>query len=189
MTKQPVPIEVLLVDDDTDLAEMIGRCLRDAMRVNVTHVTSSAEAIREELTTRHELVIASMTLDDGDGLALARELRQRNRAPIILLASHPTADEAIEALRLGVTELLIKPFDLADLMTTVQETIERRLKRRRNRLRHRRLRRMASRIVRERRDLRQRMDLICQDLVHAYRGLAQKVTESGLLVHEPPEVK
>ena len=38
--------------------------------------------------------------------------------------------------------------------------------------------------MRERRDLKQRMDLICRDLVHAYRGLAQKVSKSGILDQE-----
>jgi DNA-binding response OmpR family regulator len=189
MIKPTFPVEVLLVEGDADLAEMVARCLHDAVGANVTHVTSAADALREELTTRHELAIAAMTLDDGDGLALVREFRRRNRAPIIMLGEHPTTDDAIEALRLGVTELLIKPFDLADLMATVQEVVERRQRHRHNRLRYRRLRRMASRIVRERRDLRQRMDLICQDLVQAYRGLAQKVTDSGVLLHEPPNTK
>ena len=96
-------------------------------------------------------------------------------------------ETAIEALRLGVSELLIKPFDMADMAAVVQEAGQRQRKRHHHRVRYRRLRRMASRIICERRDLRQRMDLICQDLVHAYRGLAQKVAASGLLVHEPGE--
>jgi len=179
------PTEVLLVEADADLAEMIGRCLHDAMWANVTHVSTAAEAMREELTARHDVVITAMTLPDASGLALTRELRARNHRPIIILANHPTTDEAIEALRLGVSELLIKPFDMADLAAVVQEAGRRQRKRHHHRVRYRRLRRMASRIICERRDLRQRMDLICQDLVHAYRGLAQKVAASGLLVHEP----
>jgi hypothetical protein len=48
-------------------------------------------------------------------------------------------------------------------------------------LRHRRLRKLTARIICERRDLRQRIDLICRDFVHAYRRLAQRVTEAELL--------
>jgi len=183
MTRRAV--QLLLVEDDADLVEMITRCLQDMMRVCVTHVSSAADAMREELTARHDVVVVSTSLPHG--LSFASELRVTNRCPIILLADHPTVDEAIEAIRLGVTDLLVKPFDIADMVAVVQKAAERERKRRRNRIRYRRLRRMASRIVCERRDLRQRMDLICQDLVHAYRGLAQKVAESGMLMREPLE--
>lgn len=181
------PVQILLVEPDAELAELLDRCLQGAIWSQVTWVTSASEAMREELTARHDIIIAAMTLPDAEGLALIRELRATNHGPVILLAEHPTTDEAIEAIRLGVTELVIKPFDICDLVEVVRRAAERQLKRRHNRARQRRLRRMVSRIIRERRDLRQRMDLICQDLVHAYRSLAQKVTESGLLAHQSQE--
>lgn len=181
------PVQILLVDDDDDLAEMIVRCLGDAPWGQVTHVASASEAMREELTTRHDLVIASLSLPDGDGLGLTREIRVTNKCPVILTGDQPSADEAIEALRLGVTDLMIKPFDIADLMAAARTSAERQLRRRHRRRRYRRLRSMVSRIIRERRDLRQRMDLICRDLVHAYRNLAQKVARSGILTHEGQE--
>ncbi len=175
-------LEVLLVEDDADLAEMVGKSLRDAMSAQVTRVSSATDAMREELTARHDVVVASMS--SPDTLAFTRELRVRNRCPVILLADHPTTDEAIEAIRLGVTDLLVRPFDISDMVAVVQEAAQRHRKRQRNRVRYRRLRRVSSRIIRERHDLRQRMDLICQDLVRAHRELAQKVAESGLLTHE-----
>lgn len=178
------PVEVLLVEDDVELAEMIEHCLQDVMPCRVTHVVSVADALREELTTNHDVVLASMTFPDGDGLELTRGLRPTNSCPVILMAEDLTAERALEALRLRVTDLLIKPFDLAQMAETMREAAQREVRRRRDQLRSRRLRRVATRIIRERRDLRQRMDLICQDLVHAYRRLAQKVTESGMLTHQ-----
>ena len=180
MTQRPV--EVLLVENDRDLAEMIDRCVQGAMGARVTQVASAAEAQREELTARHDVVVASVSLPHS--LAFTRELRATNPCPVILMADQPTVDETIEAMRLGVMDLLIKPFDLADMVTVVQKAAERQMNRRRNRARQRRLRRMVSQIVRERRDLRQRMDLICQDLVHAYRGLAERVAQTGVLAHQ-----
>jgi len=178
------PLEILLVESDPELAEMIGHCLEEEESVQVTRAESASDALREELTARHDAVIASMSLPDGDGLALARELRATNKCPVILMADHPTADEAIEAMRLGVADILVKPFDISEAAETVHELGRRQMRRRHRRRRYRRLRRLSSRIVNERRDLRQRMDLICRDLVHAYRGLAQKVAESGMLTHE-----
>ncbi len=182
MTERPV--QILLVNGDEELAEMVSRCLQDTSWAEVTHVATASDAMREELTTRHDVVVAAMSLSDGDGLALTRELRVTNQCPVILTTEQPTAEEAIEALRLRISDVLIQPFDIADLIEVIQRSAERRFRYRHRQRRHRRLRSMVSRIIRERRDLRQRMDLICRDLVHAYRNLAQKVAQSGALTHD-----
>jgi len=175
---------LLLVEDDLELAEMIVRCLEEASSATVTHVTSAADALREELTTRHHVIIASMSLGGGDGLDCIRELRITNRCPVILLADEVSVEQTIEAMRLGVKDVLFKPFDIEQLCETVGRAAEREAKRRWRRVRYRRLRRLTSRIVRERRDLHQRMDLICQDFVYAYRRVAQRVSESGILANK-----
>lgn len=185
MTEKPV--ELLLVSGDEELAEMLLRCLHDTSWAEVTHVATASDALREELTAQHDVVVTAMSLSDGDGLALVRELRVTNTCPVIVTADQVTVEEAIEALRLGVTDILIQPFDIADLIDLARRTAERRLRCRHRRRRYRRLRSMVSRIIRERRDLRQRMDLICRDLVYAYRNLAQKVAQSGMLTHDANE--
>ncbi len=174
------PVEVLLVDGDGDLAEMIGHCLRDAMPARMTHVTTARDALREELTARHDVMLIAADLPDGDGLSLLRQLRVSNRAPAILTAGALTAEQTLEALRLGVVEVFARPFDMARLAQTVREVGERRIRARRRHSRYRRLRKLTARIIRERRDLRQRMDLICRDFVYAYRRLAQRVADADL---------
>ncbi len=178
------PLEILLADDDQELAEMITSHLPTAITARVTHVRSVEEALREELTCRHDLVIASLQLDTSDGFALIRQLRGKCR-PFILLADAPGPQQLIEGIRLGVLDVLCKPFDMVELAEAVERYARMARRRRRERIRHRRLRRVTARIVGERRDLRQRMDLICRDFVQAYRRLAQKVVESGVLTQEP----
>ena len=185
MTEKPV--QVLVVNGDEELAAMVSRCLEDTSWAEVTHVTTASDAICEELTTRHDVVVAAMSLPDGDGLSLTRELRVTNHCPVILTTEQPTAEEAVEALRLRITDVLIQPFDIADLIELIRVAAERRLRYRHRQRRYRRLRSLVSRIIRGRRDLRPRMDLICRDLVHAYRNLAQKVAQSGALTHDLKE--
>ena len=178
------PAEILLVEDDTDLAEMIQNYLAGALPVRITVAASTGEALGEELTHRHDLVIADLELGDGDALALIRQLRVSNRCPLILMAATFTAPDLIEAIHLGVRDVLVKPFAMQQMSDVLGRAIHRRLRRRRHQRRYQRLRLLTARILRERRDLKQRTDLICQDLVNAYRGLAQKVAESGVLTHQ-----
>ena len=58
------PVEILLVEDDIELAQMIERHFIDALYAHVTHVTSAGEALCEELTARHDLAIVSVSLSD-----------------------------------------------------------------------------------------------------------------------------
>jgi DNA-binding response OmpR family regulator len=176
------PLEILLVEDDIELAEMIEQLFIDAVCARVTHVASAGEALCEELTAHHDLAIVSLSLPDADGLGFTRELRKSNKCPVIIVATNPTVDDAIEAVRLGVNEFLVKPFDMAYLADVVSMLGQRQQERQRRRTRYRRLRKISSRIIRERRDINRRLDLICRDFVHAYRRLAKKVTEFGLFI-------
>lgn len=175
------PAEVLLVEPDADLAEMVHECLRSALPVNITVAGDAASALREELTTTHDVLLVATDLPDAEWLDLVRELRQSNRAPVILLATNPCSADLLEAVRARVMDVLIKPFDLTDLASLAERAARRAFCRQRTRRRYRRLRRLTARIICERRDLRQRIDLICRDFVHAYRRLAQRVSEADLI--------
>jgi DNA-binding NtrC family response regulator len=175
------PLQILLAEDDVDLAEMVGRFLSESLRADVTHVESAGAALREELTTRHDLLLASMVLPDGEGLELVRRLHENNPCPAILMAEGPTAGDAIAAVRLGVVDILTKPFDVEYLSSSIRKATADHRGRRRERVRHKKLRKLVARIICERRDLAKRMDLICRDFVQAHRRLAEKVTQSGIL--------
>jgi DNA-binding response OmpR family regulator len=179
------PLDILLVEPDAELADMIDQNLRAVLWASVTHVKTAGEAVREELTGRHDVVVAEFSLPDAAGLEMLRALRDTNPGPFILLDEKPEVDDLMEAIRLGVAEVFRKPFDLAELSAAVDRLGRREQIRRREKTRAARLRRVARRVVDERRDLNQRMDLICRDLVHAYRRLAQKVSDSGALTSRP----
>jgi len=175
------PVEILLVEPDADVAAMACACLQAAMNANVTVASEATAALREELTTTHDVLLIANELPDARWIELVRELRQRNRGPFILLAQDPPVSDVVDALRAGAMDVLSKPFDMAHLAELVGRAIRRASQRRRHQMRTRRLRKLTARIICERRDLRQRIDLICRDFVHAYRRLAQRVTEAELI--------
>ena len=174
-------IEVLLVETDAHLAGIIGRHLEEIDGVNVAYTASIADACCEELTTQHHIILTATSLPDGDGIDLVNKIRARNVCPVVFLAEDLSADNAIEAMRIGVADVLRKPIDLSYLSVVIEKLIETEQKRRHDEVRQQRLRSVTSRIVGERRELRHQMDLICRDIVHAYRQLAKEVADSGTL--------
>jgi len=175
-------LDILLVEPDDDLAGMIAEHIESALDANVQRARTAAQAMAAHLASEPAVVVAEMDLPDSDGLALTRELRTGPYGDpvIILMSDRPTVGRAIEAMRLGVRDLFTKPFDLRRLSHVVEQEARSRHIRQRLVRRNERLWRLVRRILRERRDLRQRIDLICRDLVHAYQRLARKVAENSL---------
>ncbi len=169
------PTSVLLVENDESLADMIIDHLERSMSVRITHVGTAAEAVCSQMSEPHDVVLIDLALPDCGDLSLARELKKGADSEVIVMTDTPSLGKAVEAMRLGVRDMLTKPFDVARLSSTLQNAAESSRQRVREHLRNERLRRVSGRIIRERRLMRQRVDLVCRDLVGAYRRLAEKV--------------
>lgn len=174
--------QILLVAQDDELAEMITQHVEATLHARVRHAHGIQEALEAYATSEPEIVLAEMQLSDGDGLALARQLGEAadRDSAVILMSERATLGRAIEAMRLGVRDLFLKPFDLHRLSYVLDQEAQDTQNRRRSDQRHTRLRRLARQVIRDRRDLRRRVDLVCRDLVHAYRRLAKKVAEQHM---------
>lgn len=173
-------VEILLVEPDDELADLIIDHVESVLDAQVTRFTNACEALGAYAEQAPDLVISEMRLPDRDGLSLAREVLtdQDMDSAVILLTDEPTVGRAVEAMRLGVRDLFVKPFDLGRLSHVIEHVVQGQRDRRRELRRTVRLRRVARKIIRERRDLRQRVDLICRDIVSAYQRLAKKVAEA-----------
>jgi two-component system response regulator AtoC len=101
----------LIVDDDPD---MVG-WLQEVARLEGFTSTGAQtlRAAREHLgRQRHDVVLTDLRLPDGEGIELARELPPSNAPELIVVTGHATMDSAIEALRAGATDYLVKPAEL-----------------------------------------------------------------------------
>jgi len=168
---------ILLAEQVQELARTIIDHLACSGMADVTWVRTAEDALSRLATCCWDALLADINLPDGSGLELARKAGATSRVPVILLAEQLELDQAIEAIRVGVRDLLIKPIDMSYLTDSLQGAIRQYRRELREQARYRRLRQVASRIVRERRLLRQRVDLVCRDIVQAYRRLAEKFVE------------
>jgi DNA-binding NtrC family response regulator len=121
---------VLVVDDEPGMRNFLLKTL--APRAGQVLAAGSAEEA-EALLQRHrfDLVILDITLPGRSGITLLRELRQQgNLCEVVLITAFADLDTAIEALRAGASDFLLKPFRVTQVLNAFKHGLERaRLKR------------------------------------------------------------
>jgi len=169
--------KILLVEPEPMVLERVLRALVDRFDAQITCVPTAEECLEIEEDDPHDLIIAEVELPDMDGLDLARDILALRRVPIILLADHAAFDDAVDAMRVGASDLFAKPFPVSALLESVDRALEGGRTRQRHRMRYQQMRKLLKQILRERRDLNERIELICRDFVGAHRRLVDRVVK------------
>jgi PAS domain S-box-containing protein len=116
-------VRVLLVDDEADARELIGRILHE-YEAEVIAVASAAEALEAIQATRPDVVVSDIGLPGADGYALIRAIRQRPASegggvPALALTAFARAEDRDRALAAGYQAHLAKPASAAELVSAV----------------------------------------------------------------------
>ncbi|MBI4719349.1 MAG: response regulator [Planctomycetes bacterium] len=167
--------KILLVEPEPDLVELFVAAFAQRFDAQITCVCGVEAALDVTLVTPHDVVIAELRLEDGNGLQLTERLASLSGAPVVLTARDLEAADAVEALRLGVRDLLIKPFPIVHLLDAVDRALRAGQTERARLARYRRMRELVRHVIRDRRDLNRRVELICRDLVGAHQRLVHRV--------------
>jgi two-component system response regulator GlrR len=115
--------KILIVDDDTDLLELL------VIRLNAagykTEAVQSAEAALNYLdVARPQLVISDMQMSGMDGMQLFDHIhRTLPTLPVIILTAHGTIPDAVAAVQRGVFGYLAKPFDSKTLLANISQAL------------------------------------------------------------------
>ena len=121
---------LLVVDDEPGMRNFLLKALTP--RAGLVLGAASAEEA-EVLLARHrfDLVVMDIAMPGKDGITLLKELRaQGNPCEVVLITAFASLDTAIEALRAGAGDLLVKPFRVTQALSAVTQGLERaRLKR------------------------------------------------------------
>jgi DNA-binding NtrC family response regulator len=113
---------ILVVEDEEKLRRVIQLQLSSA-GFEVEQAGSAEEAL--PLIDRADLILTDMKLPGMSGLdMLALIQRQNSRAPAIMMTAHGTIENAVEAMKSGAADFLLKPFSLDHLMTVVNKAME-----------------------------------------------------------------
>ncbi len=90
---------------------------------DVEKTGTAEEGLR--LADRADLVLTDLQLPGMDGLALLELLRRQNsQLPVIVMTAYGTVETAVEAMKAGAVDFLLKPFSLDHLMEVVNKALE-----------------------------------------------------------------
>src|ERR671937_1145382 len=117
---------VLVVDDEESVVVTIKAILQlDGYEVSTTTSGETAKQLVHD--TEFDLVLTDLRLEDGDGLDVLKAVREHTPETVtIMLTGYASLESAIQALRAGAYDYLIKPSEVEELRSTVARGIERR---------------------------------------------------------------
>ncbi len=118
-------MKILVIDDEADIRDVCRQTLSYAGH-HVSTVESGEEAVKH-LGEDWDIVITDLVMPgDVDGTELVRRARVLGSADVLVMTSYPALDTAVQAIKAGAFDYLIKPFSLDTLLTAVQRCIAKR---------------------------------------------------------------
>lgn len=169
--------KILLVESNPRVVEMLVEAFVRRFNSNITCVASAEDALDVEMVEPHSIVLADTALPRMDAVLLAQRLRELADRPVILMGTDVSASDAIELMRAGASDFFRKPFEVGALLDSMQQAMQRHADARLMRYRYDRMRQLLRRVIRDRRQLNRRVDLICKDLVGAHKRLVLRVLD------------
>ncbi len=119
--------QILIVEDDLDLAEMLNAYFR-VQGYDVDTAAWGEDAVRMTTENPPDLVVLDIRLPDIDGYEVCRRLRTHRRTqdvPIIFLTEKRDRVDKLSGLELGVVDYITKPFDIQELRLRVRNALRR----------------------------------------------------------------
>lgn len=115
---------ILVVDDEDLTLRTISRALRQE-GFEVLTAGSGEDALQVFAVEKPDLTLLDIVLPEIDGVEVLRRIKQSNPGAIVLMMSaYHLVDRAVEAMKLGAYDYLIKPFHLADMIATIHRATE-----------------------------------------------------------------
>jgi DNA-binding NtrC family response regulator len=120
------PSRILLVDDEKDFVEMLSLRLQE-IDEEVLQAYSGLECLEKLKETEIDVVILDVKMPGMDGIETLQEIKKRYPlVEVIMLTGHGTIETAVQGMKLGAYDFLIKPADFEDLTTKLNKARERR---------------------------------------------------------------
>lgn len=116
--------QILLIDDDQDMAEMLAEYL--GPEGYLVHLAYTAKAGLDRAKEGGiALIILDVMLPDRDGFSVLHEIRQKSRVPIIMLTTRTAVADKVSGLEGGADDYIPKPFTPIELLARIRTVLRR----------------------------------------------------------------
>ncbi|HEX8914905.1 MAG TPA: response regulator [Humisphaera sp.] len=120
-------MKILLVDDSKTMRSIQRRALEGLGAGVEFHEAADgyeALAVIESLGGRFDLGLVDWNMPNMDGLSLVQRIRERDRrTPLVMCTTEAEKDRVVAALKAGVSNYVVKPFEAATLLEKVRATL------------------------------------------------------------------
>jgi len=120
------PARILVVDDEAHVRSMIGVTL-ERQGYDVQMAGCGREALEALERNAFDLVLTDIVMQDGNGIALLERVHgQQPQLPVVMVTAIHDISVAIDSMRRGAYDYLLKPFEREHLVSTVQRALDHR---------------------------------------------------------------
>ena len=117
-------LSILVVDDEESIRSILAEFLSEEYKdVSVAPSGRKAQQVLDESPV--DIIITDMVMPDIGGLDLLKKVQENFRDTIVIvMTGYASVESAVEAMRLGAFDYLVKPFNLSEAQITVQRAVE-----------------------------------------------------------------
>jgi len=114
---------VLIVEDEIKMSRLLQMVLEDA-DLSVSTLESAEEALSQDALADCDVLITDLRLGGMSGLDLLKKVKAETPdLPVILMTAYATVETAVEAMKEGAFDYIVKPFDMDDMVELVRKAI------------------------------------------------------------------
>ncbi|MEI6217899.1 MAG: response regulator, partial [bacterium] len=115
---------ILIVEDDKDGRRSVTEAVEDAGFAAVA-VMNGEDAIAEFRKQAFDVVLTDLMLPGIDGMAVLTQIRKINtHVPVLMMTAYGSVSSAVQALKAGAYDYILKPLDLEDIQSKVARAVE-----------------------------------------------------------------
>jgi len=116
---------ILLVDDDTELSDMVSEYL-ELEGLSVTAIATGTQGLRHAVQEEYDLIVLDVMLPGLSGFDVLRQLRESgSRTPVLMLTARGDDVDRIVGLEMGADDYLSKPFNPRELLARLRAILRR----------------------------------------------------------------
>lgn len=116
---------ILVIDDDRSVVHLIENAFRGQSEIEVVAANSAQQGVQQLQAKPADVVLLDVMLPDMSGLDVYQQIRAiDNKLPVVFITVDDTSSTAIEAMKLGAFDYLVKPLDLARVRELVGQALE-----------------------------------------------------------------